>query len=34
MAEMSGILLPVTLDSGAQITIVPEKAVKESEFTG
>ena len=34
MAEMSGILLPVTLDSGAQVTIVPEEAVKESEFTG
>ena len=34
MAEMLGILLPVTLDSGAQVTIVPEEAVKESEFTG
>ena len=34
MAELLGILLPLTLDSGAQVTVVPEEAVKDSEFTG
>ena len=34
MAQISGILVPVTIDSGAQITVVPEELVKQTEFTG
>ena len=33
MGQMSGILLPITLDSGAQVTVLPEEIVKDSEFT-
>ena len=34
MGQMAGILLPITLDSGAQVTVVPEEVVQVSEFTG
>ena len=34
MAQISGISVPITVDSGAQLTVVPEEMVKESEFTG
>ena len=30
MGQMSGILLPITLDSGAQVTVVPEEIIKDS----
>ena len=34
IAELSGILLPMTIDSGVEMTVVPEEAVQESKFTG
>ena len=33
MDHISGILVPVTIDSGAQLTVVPEELVKPIEFT-
>ena len=34
MSEITGITLPLTIDSGAMISVVPIELVSESEFTG
>ena len=34
MSEITGIRLPLTIDSGAIISVVPIELVSESEFTG
>ena len=34
MADVSGTVIPVTVDSGAQMTVVPLEVVKDHEFTG
>ena len=34
MGEMMEVPVPITLDSGAQVTVVPEEAVKQCQFTG
>ena len=34
MSEIAGIRIPLTIDSGAMISVVPIELVRESEFTG
>ena len=34
LGQISGFLVPITIDSGAELTLLPEEMVQQSQFTG